>query len=88
VLLRVTRYFDQVVRQRRPEIQEQWIERVLAFPVKQIEQTDGRLVFWGNIPEAGNRVLRVVTLEDGETIHNAFFDRNFYRRQMRGEEPI
>jgi hypothetical protein len=23
------------------------------------------------------RFLRVVTLEDGETVHNAFFDRNF-----------
>ncbi len=23
------------------------------------------------------RILRVVTLEDGETIHNAFFDRGF-----------
>ena len=23
------------------------------------------------------QLLRVVTLEDGETIHNAFFDRNF-----------
>jgi hypothetical protein len=23
------------------------------------------------------RVLRVVTLDDGETIHNAFFDRRF-----------
>jgi hypothetical protein len=30
--------------------------------------------------EAGKerpRFLRVVTLEDGETVHNAFFDRNF-----------
>ena len=24
-----------------------------------------------------SRFLRVVTLEDGETIHNAFFDRRF-----------
>jgi len=44
-------------------------------------------VYWGNIPEMGDRALRVITLEDGETIHNAFFDRNFYRRQQRGEEP-
>jgi len=27
--------------------------------------------------EARPRFLRVVTLEDGETLHNAFFDRNF-----------
>ncbi|MBW4583178.1 MAG: hypothetical protein KME42_26720 [Tildeniella nuda ZEHNDER 1965/U140] len=34
---------------------------------------------WGNIAEAENRVLRVITLEDGVTVHNAFFDRNFYK---------
>lgn len=25
------------------------------------------------------RILRVVTLADGETVHNAFFDRGFVR---------
>ena len=32
---------------------------------------------WGLVPELGGRTLRVVTLEDGETILNAFPDRNF-----------
>jgi hypothetical protein len=32
--------------------------------------------------EVAARVLRVVTLEDGETIHNAFFDRT-YREEGR-----
>lgn len=27
---------------------------------------------WAEIPEAGGRYLRVVLLEDGETVHNAF----------------
>jgi len=27
--------------------------------------------------EAGGRWLRVVVLADGETVHNAFFDRGF-----------
>ena len=31
---------------------------------------------WGLIEETG-KYLRVVTLADGETIHNAFFDRRF-----------
>ena len=31
--------------------------------------------------QAQTRYLRVVTLEDGETIHNAFFDRNFQENQ-------
>jgi len=29
------------------------------------------------VGEARPRFLRVVTLEDGETVHNAFFDRDF-----------
>lgn len=43
-------------------------------------QADGRIRHWGVVvdPRDGKeRVLRVVTLEDGETIHNAFFDRGF-----------
>jgi len=40
-------------------------------------QSDGRSRFWIRISEMGNRALRVVTLADGETIHNAFPDRNF-----------
>ena len=30
-----------------------------------------------NIEENEGRYLRVILLEDGETVHNAFFDRNF-----------
>jgi hypothetical protein len=29
------------------------------------------------IPEMENRWLRVILLADGETVHNAFFDRRF-----------
>jgi hypothetical protein len=31
------------------------------------------------IAEMENRYLRVVLLPDGETVHNAFFDRGFKR---------
>jgi chorismate-pyruvate lyase len=40
-------------------------------------QADGRIRRWKQIPEADGRWLRVVLLEDGETVHNAFFDRRF-----------
>lgn len=39
-------------------------------------QADGRIRFWVYVPELG-RHLRVVTLDDGETVHNAFPDRSF-----------
>jgi hypothetical protein len=40
-------------------------------------QQDGRIRRWASIPEAGGKYLRVVLLPDGETVHNAFFDRGF-----------
>lgn len=67
-------------------MQRDWIERVLANPIKQEVQPNNRISYWGNIEESEGRVLRVITLEDGETVHNAFFDRNFYKRQQRGDE--
>ena len=35
------------------------------------------MVSWIQVPEMENRYLRVILLEDGETVHNAFFDRGF-----------
>ena len=49
----------------------------MADPIKREVQSDGRIRFWGVLPELGGRALRVVTLADGETVHNAFPDRNF-----------
>ena len=40
-------------------------------------QTDGRIQRWVRVPEMGNRALRVILMEDGKTVHNAFFDRDF-----------
>ena len=48
----------------------------MASPDKQSVQGDGRIRCWKRIPEADDRVLRVVLLSDGQTVHNAFFDRN------------
>ena len=46
-------------------------------PLREAVQTDGRIRRWAEVPEAEGRILRVVLLEDGETVHNAFFDRGF-----------
>lgn len=50
---------------------------VVHAPIKQVIQADGRIRRWAPIAEAGGRVLRVILLEDGQTIHNAFYDRGF-----------
>jgi hypothetical protein len=34
-------------------------------------------VVWGEVPELAGRYLRVITLADRLTIHNAFPDRRF-----------
>ncbi|HXF84851.1 MAG TPA: hypothetical protein VNK49_05620 [Anaerolineales bacterium] len=76
--MKTTQYF-QYTRQRpdRAVIQDEWIERAIQNPLREEIQSDGRIRRWVRIPEMGNRVLRVILLEDGETVHNAFFDRNF-----------
>jgi hypothetical protein len=76
--VKTTRYFDVVrVRLDRAAIRDEWIERVIGTPLREQVQADGRVRRWARIPEAGNRYLRVVLLADGETVHNAFFDRRF-----------
>ena len=62
----------------RAVIRDEWIGQVVRHPLQEEHQTDGRIRRWARIPEMGNRALRVILREeDGETIHNAFFDRDF-----------
>jgi hypothetical protein len=76
--VKVTRYFE-TIRQRpdRALIQDAWIQRAFDSPIRQVIQKDGRIRRWRQVPEMNNRYLRVILLSDGETIHNAFFDRDF-----------
>ena len=38
---------------------------------------------WAKISDV-NKYLRVIVLEDGETVHNAFFDRTFREKNNEG----
>jgi hypothetical protein len=75
--MKTTRYFD-YTRQRpdRARIKEEWIVSAVRNPVEEATQSDGRIRRWTWIEEEG-RFLRVILLPDGQTIHNAFFDRSF-----------
>jgi hypothetical protein len=78
--MKTTRYFEEQVLRKRPYIERDWCAQALARPIRREEQEDGRIRFWCEVTLAGEsepRVLRAVTLEDGETVHNAFFDRSF-----------
>ena len=76
--MKVTLYFEALrSRPDRAAIRDEWIERAIRTPVKESVQADGRIRRWAQIAEMENRYLRVVLLADGETVHNAFFDRRF-----------
>jgi hypothetical protein len=75
--MKYTKYY-QYTRSRpdRRSIKPEWITAVMQNPEIEEIQEDGRIRRWAKIPEAENRYLRVILLEDGITVHNAFFDRS------------
>ena len=76
--MKTTEYFDTIrLREDRRSLKDEWIERVVEAPTHEEKQADGRIRRWAPIAEMDNRFLRVILLSDGETVHNAFFDRRF-----------
>jgi hypothetical protein len=73
-----TDYFESKVLQKRPYLTREMCIRVIQFPLREELQTDGeRVRFWAAVIELEGRYLRVITLKDRKTIHNAFPDRDF-----------
>ena len=79
--MKYTQYF--LYTRKRPDrqrIKEEWILQAVESPIRTEVQADGRIKLWTRIAEEG-KYLRVILLEDGETVHNAFFDRDFKEEQ-------
>lgn len=72
-----TEYFENEVLRKRQYLKKEWCERILDDPIRVEPQEHNRFRFWGLIEELEGRYLRVITLEDKVTIHNAFPDRRF-----------
>ncbi|MEI6614456.1 MAG: hypothetical protein WCL37_06130 [Chrysiogenales bacterium] len=72
-----TLYFENEVLHKRPYLKKEWCIQVIENPIKVERQEDNRFRFWGKVAEFEGKILRVVTLEDKVTIHNAFLDRRF-----------
>ena len=72
-----TEYFENEVLRKRSYLKKAWCIQVIENPIKVERQEHNRFRFWGEIKELGGRVLRVITLDDKKTIHNAFPDRRF-----------
>ena len=75
--MKFTAYFLHT-RQRpdRAHIKLEWIEEAIDNPIRTEIQADGRIKKWIKVAK-DDKFLRVILLEDGETVHNAFFDRRF-----------
>lgn len=77
--VKVTAYFKSV--KNRPDraiIKDEWILRTVEFPEYEAIQDDGRIRRWAKVgDDEKGRYLRVILLSDGETVHNAFFDRRY-----------
>jgi hypothetical protein len=74
--MKYTQYF--LYTRQRPDrayIKDKWLDFTIKNPVQTEIQSDGRIRKWAKIEEEG-KYLRVILFEDGETIHNAFFDRD------------
>jgi hypothetical protein len=72
-----TSYFENRVLRKRPYLTKAICIRVIESPIRAEVQEGDRFRFWGRVEELDGRYLRVVTLSDKVTIHNAFLDRRF-----------
>jgi len=72
-----TECFEREVLRKRPYLRKEWCIFVVENPARWEPQENNRYRFWAAIPELWGRFLRVVTLADKTTIHNAFLDRGF-----------
>jgi hypothetical protein len=77
--LKITEYFRHIrTRPDRARILDEWIMAAVERPIHEERQSDDRIRRWTYV-DAEGKYLRVILLDDGETVHNAFFDRNFKR---------
>jgi len=76
-MYKYTEYFEKEVLRKRPYIKKEWCIEVIEHPIKFEIQENNRYRFWGLVKGLGDKYLRVITLEDKITIHNAFPDRRF-----------
>ena len=72
-----TEYFENKVLAKRPYLTKELCIRVVEAPIRVERQETNRFRFWRAVPELEGKFVRVITLEDKVTIHNAFLDRRF-----------
>lgn len=79
--MKTTHYFEtEVLGKKRPHMKREWCEQAICSPDHKMLQDDGRIRYYKYIAEV-QKFVRVITLEDGKTVHNIFFDRRFKPRE-------
>lgn len=73
-----TGYFNERIRKR--GIPFSWVEEALQNEVEREVQPNGRIRVWGWVEER-RLYFRVILLEDGKTLLNAFPDSSFTRKR-------
>ena len=63
-----------------PNLTKELCIRVVEAPIRVERQETNRFRFWRAAPELEGKFVRVITLEDKVTIHNAFLDLDLDRR--------
>ena len=87
--MKITEHLRDRLEKERPYIRLEWIARTLQNPIAREIQSDGRIRFWGIVPypdENNPHIMRVVTLEDGESVLTAFIDSGFRRTPGEDDE--
>jgi hypothetical protein len=74
--MKFTKHFLEDVLPKRPYLDKELLEYIIANPIKREIQEDNKIKLCGYSSKY-NKYVRIIMLEDGETIHTAFFDRKF-----------
>jgi len=81
MIIKTTDYFEnEVIGKKRPYMKREWCLAAITDPDHKMLQEDGRIRYYKYIVEA-EKYVRVITLEDGVTVHNIFYDRRFKPKQ-------
>ncbi len=74
--MKFTKHFIEDVFPKRLYLTSELLDEIIRNPIKTEIQEDNKIKIWG-FSSVHNKFVRVILLEDGETVHTAFFDRNF-----------
>ncbi len=85
--MKTSGHFDDDVSKRsdRVDIKDEWVELARDDPEFKEFQENGRVKHWIFVPGVKRR-LRIVLLEDRETVHTKHWDRGFPKQLRRFEE--